>query len=129
VHFLGPSKTDNRFLHFEQAVNDTFGVGGDAAKFRRLVNHFLEPVHITTGAKGAACTGENNQITVFIGFGFRARYTYATVAIVIIAFIKVSFVFLDLMELRHAPLSLRLTFELWAVLVGSTIIGCYRTGS
>ncbi len=38
------------------------------------------------------------------GFGFGDRYTYATVTIVIIAFIKVRFVFLDFMELRHAPL-------------------------
>jgi len=63
------------------------------------------------------------------GFGFGDRYTYATVAIVIIAFIKVRFVFLDFMELRHAPLPLRLAFESWALVLGSTIIVCYWTGT
>ena len=59
------------------------------------------------------------------GFGFGDRYTYATVAIVIIAFIKVRLVFLDFMELRHAPLPLRLVFESWTLVVGGTIIACY----
>ncbi len=63
------------------------------------------------------------------GFGFGDRYTYATVAIVIIAFIKVRLVFLDFMELRHAPLPLRLAFESWALVVGGTLIACYWVGT
>ena len=63
------------------------------------------------------------------GFGFGDRYTYATVAIVIIAFVKVRLVFLEFMELRHAPLPLRLAFESWAVVAGSAIIACYWAGS
>ncbi|MFT4561781.1 MAG: hypothetical protein ACI9BW_001523 [Gammaproteobacteria bacterium] len=63
------------------------------------------------------------------GFGFGDRYTFATVAIVIIAFVKLRLVFLDFMELRHAPLPLRLAFEGWALVVGGTIIGCYLSGT
>ena len=63
------------------------------------------------------------------GVGFGDRYPYATVAIVIIAFIKVRLVFLDFMELRHAPLPLRLAFESWALVVGGTIIACYWAGT
>ncbi|MBI2799260.1 MAG: cytochrome C oxidase subunit IV family protein [Gammaproteobacteria bacterium] len=63
------------------------------------------------------------------GFGFGSHHNYATVAVVLIAFIKVRFVFLDFMELRAAPLPLRLAFESWAVLVGGTIIGLYWPGS
>ena len=63
------------------------------------------------------------------GFGFGDRYTYATVAIIIIAFIKVRLVFLDFMELRYAPLPLRLAFESWTLVVGGTIIGCYWAGT
>ena len=63
------------------------------------------------------------------GFGFGDRYTYATVAIVIIAFIKVRLVFLDFMELRHAPLPLRLAFESWTLVVGGAIVVCYWAGT
>jgi len=63
------------------------------------------------------------------GFGFGDRYAYATIAIVIIAFIKVRLVFLDFMELRHAPLPLRLGFEAWALILGAAIIGCYCFGT
>jgi len=62
------------------------------------------------------------------GFGFGERYAYATTAIVITAFIKVRLVFLDFMELRHAPLLLRLGFELWALILGGAIIACYWFG-
>jgi hypothetical protein len=63
------------------------------------------------------------------GFGFGEHYTYASVAIVIIAFIKVRFVFLDFMELRSAPVALRLAFEVWAIVVGAAIITCYWSGT
>ena len=63
------------------------------------------------------------------GFGFGDRHNYATLAILIIAFIKVRLVFLDFMELRHAPLPLRLAFESWTLVVGGTIIACYWAGT
>lgn len=63
------------------------------------------------------------------GLGFGSHYGYATVAIVLIAFIKVRFVFLDFMELRTAPLPLRIVFEAWAVVVGSAILALYWSGT
>ncbi len=63
------------------------------------------------------------------GFGFGSHHNYATVAVVLIAFIKVRLVFLDFMELRTAPLPLRLAFETWALVVGGAIVGLYWPGS
>lgn len=63
------------------------------------------------------------------GLGFGSYHHYATVTVVLIAFIKVRFVFLDFMELRTAPLPLRLAFEAWTVLVGGAIIVLYWSGT
>ena len=62
------------------------------------------------------------------GFGFGAHFNYGTVAVLVIAFIKVRFVFLDFMELRTAPWPLRLTFEAWSLVVCGTLIGLYWPG-
>lgn len=62
------------------------------------------------------------------GFGFGDNYHYATVAILIVTFIKIRFVFLDFMELRHAPLALRIGFEAWAVGACATLISLYWGG-
>lgn len=63
------------------------------------------------------------------GFGFGTHFNYATVAVLLIAFIKVRFVFLDFMELRTAPLPLRLIFEAWIVVVCGTLIFLYWPGA
>ena len=63
------------------------------------------------------------------GLGFGSHYSYATVAIVLIAFIKIRFVFLDFMELRNAPLPLRIIFEAWALVVGGAILVLYWSGT
>ena len=62
------------------------------------------------------------------GLGFGSHYSLATIAIVLIAFIKVRFIFLDFMELRTAPLWLRLLFEVWTVLVCGALIALYWSG-
>lgn len=62
------------------------------------------------------------------GLGFGDRYHYATVAVIVIAFIKVRYVFLDFMELRTAPLPLRLMLEAWVIGVGGAIIFLYWPG-
>ena len=49
----------------------------------------------------------------------------ATVAIVLIAAIKVRLVLLHFMELRHAPLPLRLVFEGWVAAVSGALIALY----
>lgn len=52
----------------------------------------------------------------------------ASVAILIIALVKARFVFLEFMELRGAPLPLRLAFEAWAALVCVALIALYWSG-
>ena len=47
----------------------------------------------------------------------------AEVGIFLIAAVKVRFVMLDFMELRHAPLPVRAAFEGWVVLVTCLILG------
>lgn len=63
------------------------------------------------------------------GFGFGTDFRYGTVAVVIIAFIKLRIVFLEFMELRHAPLRLRLAFEAWTVVVCASVLILYWSGS
>lgn len=49
--------------------------------------------------------------------------TIAVVGIILIAAVKVRFVMLDFMELRHSPLPVRIAFEGWIVLVTCLILG------
>lgn len=46
----------------------------------------------------------------------------ATVAALIMAFVKVRFVVLDFMELRTAPWLYRMFFEAWIVVIGAALI-------
>lgn len=54
---------------------------------------------------------------------FTARV--ATIAIVLIAAIKVRLVLLHFMELRHAPLPLRIVFEAWVLAVTGSVVTLY----
>jgi hypothetical protein len=49
----------------------------------------------------------------------------ATSAVLAIAFVKVRFIGLEFMELRTAPLPLRLAFELWLLVVCSVLLALY----
>ncbi|WP_241962384.1 cytochrome C oxidase subunit IV family protein [Rhodococcus opacus] len=49
--------------------------------------------------------------------------TIAVVGIILIAAVKVRFVMLDFMELRHSPLPVRIAFEGWIVLGTCLILG------
>ena len=51
-----------------------------------------------------------------------------TVALMVIAFIKVRFVIHYFMEIRHAPLALRLVCDAWVVGICGAIIGLYWFG-
>lgn len=62
------------------------------------------------------------------GLGFGDHYGRATVAVILIAFIKARLIFLDFMELRTAPLTLRAAFEAWAALICATLIALYWSG-
>lgn len=55
------------------------------------------------------------------GVGFSDLH-HAGAAILIIAFVKVRFVILEFMEVRHAPLLLRLMGETWSVVVCAVLV-------
>lgn len=57
--------------------------------------------------------------------GDGAAPTVATVAIVVIAAVKIRFVLLHFMELKDAPTAWRAVFEAWLVVVTAIIVGLY----
>ncbi|HEX5805675.1 MAG TPA: cytochrome C oxidase subunit IV family protein, partial [Macromonas sp.] len=50
---------------------------------------------------------------------------HASLAIIVSAFIKTRFVLLDFMELRHAPLFMRIGVEVWGVVICAALCGLY----
>ena len=58
------------------------------------------------------------------GIGFD-NVRHAGVAIIIMAFIKVRYVILDFMEIRHAPIFMRVIGVLWVIVVCSTLVTLY----
>lgn len=52
----------------------------------------------------------------------------AGVLVVVIAFVKARYIMLDFMELRDAPIPMRLFAEAWWMLVGLIIVGAFWTG-
>ena len=52
----------------------------------------------------------------------------ASVTIIVIAVIKVRFVVRHFMEMKHAPLPLKLAFEAWGGLVLLSTVGIYLLG-
>lgn len=63
------------------------------------------------------------------GLGFGAHIHLASVAVIAIALLKVRYIFLDFMELRTAPLPLRLIFEGWILVVGGALVTLYWRGA
>ncbi len=59
------------------------------------------------------------------GFAWARDPRLATITVIVIAFLKVRFVALDFMEVRHAPLPLRLFFEIWIVVLAALLIAVY----
>jgi len=57
-----------------------------------------------------------------------SRGATAGVAVLVVAFVKVRLVGLYFMELRSAPIPLRLAFEAWVLVVGGVLIGLYLSG-
>jgi caa(3)-type oxidase subunit IV len=48
----------------------------------------------------------------------------------VIAAVKVTYVMLDFMELRNAPIPVRVAFQAWPVIVAAMILGfCFATAS
>ncbi len=50
----------------------------------------------------------------------------AGVVILAIAFVKIRFVILDFMELRHAPIGMRMAGEAWVIGLGGVLMAFYR---
>jgi hypothetical protein len=50
---------------------------------------------------------------------------HAGLVVITLAFVKVRFVLLDFMELRHAPLAMRLAVEAWVVVVWLLLCSLY----
>ena len=59
------------------------------------------------------------------GLGFDGNQRLSTTAVIVIAFVKARMVILDFMEVRHAPLALRVVLEAWTVLVAATLLVLY----
>ena len=62
------------------------------------------------------------------GAGFSDIH-WASVSIIVIAFIKVRFVILDFMEIRHGPIWMRIVGETWCVAIGSALVILYLHGA
>lgn len=51
--------------------------------------------------------------------------SFASVAVIVLAFVKVRLVALDFMELRHAPEGVRWAVEVWCVVVCAALCGLF----
>ncbi|MGQ0698449.1 MAG: cytochrome C oxidase subunit IV family protein [Panacagrimonas sp.] len=61
-----------------------------------------------------------------LGHGFAlTNLDYVRASIIAVAFIKVRYVILDFMEIRHAPRFMRVTAEVWALVVCLALIALY----
>jgi hypothetical protein len=58
------------------------------------------------------------------GAGFH-ELRYASVAIIIVAFVKVHFVIMEFMEIRTAPLFMCVIAQVWLVAICATLITLY----
>jgi hypothetical protein len=64
-----------------------------------------------------------------LGHGLGTEGTpLAGAAILVVTFIKVRFVMLDFMELRHAPVWMRITAQSWMVLVCGLLVTLFILG-
>ncbi len=65
-------------------------------------------------------------VSGWLGSGRAVRdngcHRYVGAAIVALAFVKIRFVILDFMEIRHAPFPMRLVCEAWVIIVCATIV-------
>ena len=69
-----------------------------------------------------AASGLSLQLGHGIGF---SDLRHAGVAILVVAFVKVRFVILEFMEVRHAPIYLRLVAEAWTVAACATLVALF----
>jgi hypothetical protein len=74
---------------------------------------------------------EKRLIIVWLLLHHRTRLT-ANAAItsgaILIALLKVRIIFREFMEVRHTPVLLRRLTDLWVLVAGVTLLGCYFAG-
>lgn len=63
------------------------------------------------------------------GLAWAGGYRIATTLVLVIAFLKVRLIIMEFMELRRAPLPMRLAAEAWACLVCAAVIVLYWIGA
>jgi hypothetical protein len=54
---------------------------------------------------------------------------YAGCSVILLAMIKIRYVMLEFMELRGAPMAIRVTAETWTIVVCTTLLGLYLKGN
>ena len=54
---------------------------------------------------------------------------YASIAIIVVSLVKVRFVILDFMEIRHAPAYMRIVGEAWCAIIGTVLVCLYWFGA
>jgi Prokaryotic Cytochrome C oxidase subunit IV len=62
------------------------------------------------------------SVGLFEAFNLANPSRYVGLAVIAIAFVKVRFIGLDFMELRHAPIPLRLAFEVWLLVIAGILM-------
>lgn len=54
--------------------------------------------------------------------------TFVTVAVIVLALVKIRFIFREFMHVRNAPVLLCRLTDLWVVIIGVALIGSYAAG-
>ncbi|AIT81990.1 cytochrome C oxidase subunit IV family protein [Novosphingobium pentaromativorans] len=62
------------------------------------------------------------------GFSFIHNAKIGGIFVMIIAFIKVRFIFREFMEVKHGPIALRIATDAWLLIVCASIIGIFVLG-
>jgi hypothetical protein len=65
------------------------------------------------------------SLSLFEASKFTDAMRYVGFVVIAVAFIKVRFIGLDFMELRHAPRPLRVAFEAWLLVIVGTLMTMY----
>jgi hypothetical protein len=85
-----------------------------------LIRHYTTGVWLLLAALTASLW--------WLGGGSATSGVYATVSLMVIAFFKVRLVGIHFMELRWAPLPLRLAFEAWTLVTCLLVLAVYWAG-
>ena len=66
---------DHRLLEIQQPAHDSPCIGEDVAELAGVVDHGLEPVHVTPGAEGPASPGQDDEVAsgIVLEFAQQAR--------------------------------------------------------